>query len=104
MKKTHLVAAFFFTLSACASERGVPVEEAVQIERSQGGSSVETIVSLYKSGDYIGAFNAIPEQSLAQRMRSSQAFGGMPSPQGEKAVVEELLCSDYDRCDAVIGS
>ncbi|WP_300009609.1 hypothetical protein [uncultured Roseobacter sp.] len=101
------VAPLMLFLAACGSPDGISRAEAIDelgLERSEGGSSVDTVIALYQSGDYVAAFDAIPEQSLVQRMRKSQAFGGLPTPQGEKAVVEEILCADYDRCDVVTGA
>lgn len=106
MNKFIFLAAASISLGACMGNDSVPVEQAVQIEQSKGGSSVDTVVALYQAGDYAGAFAAIPEQSLANRMRASSGIASIAAANGmskERAVVEEILCADYNRCDVVGG-
>ena len=72
-------------LAGCMKEEGMPIEQAVQIEKAQAGPGLATVISEYKAGNFAAAFNALPDQGLANRMRSSSGVASIAAANGEYA-------------------
>lgn len=105
MKKL-LLTLTIITLAGCMSDEGVPIEQAVKVEKAKAGPGLPTVIAQYKAKNYKAAFNALPDQALAKRMRASSGIANIATKNNmskEQVVVEELLCTDYNSCDVVTG-